>query len=149
MAAKKRKKKFVMECTRYITDFRGYEIAPGCVVGVSRSGDYSRALEAYIVSSVGDKSIKYAGLDFDYDYSNGGGWQNRKMIIHGARPTASYSKLFDGEIQQHIVVIENPLHAIHNPQMKEIINISAHLKEDGFFPEDYKLGQPVMEYSDE
>lgn len=138
--------KFKMICEKYITDFRGHEIAPGNVVAVSRSGDLSRNLEAYIVTKVSDKSVSFAGKKWYYRHNKSTGQYETGFDI---KPTASYSSYTsDKEMQQHIVVIDNPLYAINNPQIKELLNIADALKDQKIFPNDYKLGQTLMEYQE-
>lgn len=143
-------KRFNIECSRYITDFRGHEISPGNIVAVSRSGRGSRRLEAYIVTAVRRTTISYAGVKYKVNYGkDSAGKMTYERVVSGVSPGISRSELFPGEIQQHLVVIENPLYAIENPQMEEIIRVADMLKDEGIFPSDYKLGQSVMEFKEE
>lgn len=137
--------KFKMICEKYIADFRGHEIAPGNVVAVSRSGDNSRNLEAYIVTKVSDKSVSFAGKKWYYRYNKSTGQHEKGFDI---KPAAFYSSYTGKEMQQHVVVIDNPLYAINNPQIKELLNIADALKDQKIFPDDYKLGQTLMEYQE-
>lgn len=139
--------KFKMVCEKYVTDFRGREISPGNIVAVSRSGDGSRKLEAYIVTKVSKKSVSFAGKKWFYRKNKKTG---KTEYGYEVKPTASYSThTSSNEMQQHLVIIDNPLYAINNPQIEKILEIADVLKDQGVLPDDYKLGQTLLEYQEE
>lgn len=132
-------KKFKVVCERYITDIRGHEVCPGNVVAISRSGDSSKTLEVGVVTRVTKGAISIAAENWEYNYKTHKGGAKFK-------PAGSRSILDKGiDIQQHLVVIDNPLYSINNPQMKQVIEFADRLKDMGVFPADYKLGHTIVE----
>jgi hypothetical protein len=142
-------KKYEVKCERYITDFRGREVCPGNIVAVSRSGRGKRALEMHMVSSITKSNITYCGAIDDYDYKQvSGSWKRVEKGTTRLRFNLSRSELFRGETQPHLVVIDDPLFAINNPNMKNMLRTADYMKDEGFFPSDYKLGEAVIEHED-
>lgn len=59
------------------------------------------------------------------------------------------SDLSGSQLQHHIIVIENPLYSLENPLIKKIIELADKLKEEGYFPLDYKLEQSILEHQED
>ncbi len=124
------KSKFLIEKHRIVCDFIGKEISPGNVIAVSRSGRRSKALEAYIITAIRPETLILAGIKY---------WKPSVIV-----PAATRSSLFSSEIQSHIVLIDHPLYALENPQIKNLLQIADALKDNKIFPSSYKLGQAIM-----
>lgn len=152
-----------ISCTRYISDFTGHDISPGNVVGVGRGT--GKSFEANIVTAISKGRIYFAGYKF---YSvpalNEDGTPKTKMVKWGSRTYNQQvydteKKLFlkhgfsildkKEEIQSHISLVSEPLFAIHNSQIKGLIELADALKDKKLFPSDYKLGQSLVEYEEE
>lgn len=140
-------KKFEMRCERDITDIRGHEICPGHVVAVSRSGSYSKVMDLELVTSVLKGRIVFGGMDYQYLYDYD---KRTNTRYHYLRPNKTYTKLSNkDEFIGQVVVIDNPLYAINNPQIENILRSADALKSAGIFPSDYKLGTAVMKFEEE
>lgn len=135
-----------IRCERYILDVRGMPIYPGNIVAISRSGQNARGLELYIVSGITADSIIYAGIKSKYHYDK---ITKKGVYTSKFSLSASRSDLYKEQLQQHIVVVDNPLFAIENSQMKRIIEHVDLGKESGMLPSDYKIGNTIIEYKDE
>jgi len=125
------KSKFKIEKARSVTDFIGKDVSPGNVIAVSRSGRRSKGLEAYIVTAIRKEALILA------DY--------QRWTANQINPAATRSYIDKTEWQDHIVLLENPLFALDNPQIKKLLIIADFLKDANIFGQDYVLGRTVLE----
>ena len=138
------KKKFEMKCEVDVMDIRGREVCPGNIVAVSRSGSYSKSLDLHIITSVSSSRVTFGGFKRTYDYVAETKDYN---ITESLSPSSSYTMINKSEeILQQLVVIDNPLYAISNPEIEKILRIADSLKSSGIFPCDYKFGESIMTY---
>lgn len=148
-----------IECVRQISDFTGHDIFPGNIVGVGRAG--GAKFEAKLVTAVTKNRIYFAGsrmvkeyiLDKDGNYTYktvgtaGRVWEQIQYNhVKHILLRQTWSKLSKGDIQEHITLVQNPLFAINNPQIKEVIEIIDALKDFHLLPSNYKMGDTLMEY---
>ncbi len=106
---------------RYICDFRGFPINPGNVIVAGVYGG-PKTMYARLVKAIGETRLHFG---------NGG-----------------YTQLSDDELQEHIIVIEDPLFAVENPQIKNLLEQADKLR-GNIFPIDYKLGKSIIEFKEE
>ncbi len=146
-------KKFKIFNERFITDFLGNQICPGNVIAVSRGT--SQDLQAFLVSCVREKSLGLVGFKFKRTKDEPvlktitghyGTYTHKEYKYEKVgTPTASFVHLDKNELQNHLVLIQNPLYSVVNPQMNEVISCADFMKDAGYFPKDYKFGNSLLE----
>lgn len=159
---KKIPKKKTITCERYISDFTGSDLCPGNVVGVGRA--QGKKFEARIVTKIAKGQIYFAGYKTERvpKYGPDGkpvmkkakSWRGSYEyhdydLKHVAQINKGYSMLEKKEVQEHIVLVRDPLFAIHNSQIKKLLELADSLKDRGLFPSEYKLGQTLVEFEEE
>jgi hypothetical protein len=159
---KKIPKKKIISCERYVSDFTGSDICPGNVVGVGRA--QGKKFHAKIVTKITKHQIYFADYARErfLKYNPDGtpkmitrkNWRGpytyqdydfKKVAVINKK----YSQLEKGEVQQHIVLVRDPLFAIHNKQIKHLLELADALKDEGLLPPEYKLGQTLVEFEEE
>lgn len=113
------------------TDILGNQILPGKVIAYGVSGRGSKNLCYGIVSKITDSSTSVWTKSYAYTNYHG-------EFISGI----SKGKTFHTgkEMQEHIVVLENILYSIQNPNLANLVQLSIALIEQGLVPKNYKVG---------